>query len=150
MTRAFHRLLRLRVLLEELSELELEKHATQLRRLETAVEQHRASARAVRGEAVQLLMTMQDTDAWQVGVADVEVLGWKAGKLQSMADSHRPDVEVAREDLLARRLERRQVETLAAAAARTEEKERVRREQKQIDDWFQSRVVREKRDRREE
>jgi flagellar export protein FliJ len=142
MKHPLERVLRLRALLEELSHRELERRATALRRLETAGERQRGLARAARGAGLRRLT--EGEAEWLLEIADAEILTWKGGKLRSLAESRRPEVEAARAAMLERRLERRQVETLVTEAAEAEETAEARREQKRIDDWFQSQVARRK------
>lgn len=144
MTGQLDRLLRVRQLLENFSHLELERRAVEVRQLEKSAERQRRLALTARSDALALLNTPNEavTPAWLVSIADADILRWKRARLAARAASRRPALEAARRDLLARRLERRQVETLAAAAGAVREKIRRRREQNQVDDWFQSRAAR--------
>ena len=144
MKRSLHRLLRIRALLESLSLLELQKKTGELRALEGAAEHERNRARAARSVALRGLTEGAEASAWLTEVADADLLTWRRGRLRKLAEGQRPQVDAAREDLLSRRRELRQVETLADAAAATEETERIRREQRLADDWYQSRRAREK------
>ena len=51
--------------------------------------------------------------------------------------ARQPRVDAAQAAWLDRRLERRQVEILLAAAAQADEHTRTRREQRDVDDWVQ-------------
>jgi hypothetical protein len=144
MMRPLDRLLRLRRSIENLAFLELEKRKAEAHRLEQGAEQQRRLALATRSGALALLErggAEMQTD-WLLHVADAEILSWKRARLAAQAMARRPGIEAARREMLARRLERRQVGMLAAAAASALEKEQIRREQNQADDWFQSRAVR--------
>jgi hypothetical protein len=143
-SRNLQRILRVRRLLEDLAHLELEKKTAEMRRLETAAAGQRSLALAARTDAMQILEGRKDsaTPDWLMGIADAEILAWKGGRLAALARARRPDIEAARAELLGRRLDRRQLESLAAEAAQAELQTEVRREQKQADDWFQSRVAR--------
>ncbi len=145
MKHPLHRVLRLRSLLEDLSQLELEQRGAEVRRLEAAAEQEQTKARAARRDGLQRL-TAGEME-WMLEVADAEILAWKGARLRSLAESRRPEVEAARAALLERRLERRQVEALLTEAAEAEAMHEARREQQGVDDWFQSRTAREKPDR---
>jgi flagellar export protein FliJ len=135
-----HRLLAIRTLLEDLAHLEFEKRAAEIRRLETAAEREGRLALAARADALRLLVEpASSAEAWLVGIADADLLAWKRGALTALARAGRPALERARADLFTRRLERRQVEIIAAAAAEAEKHEQMRRDQKRVDDWFQSR-----------
>ncbi len=136
------RLLRLRGLLEEQMQLDLELRRSQMRRLETAVSDHEKRARAARGDALEHLAG--GGDEWLLDSADAEILAWKSARLRLMAESRIPEVEEARAALLARRKERRQVESLVNRAAECEALEEARAEQKRVDDWYQSRATRQK------
>jgi hypothetical protein len=144
MRRPFDRLLRIRRMVENLSLLELEKRNAEARQLELGAERQRRLALATRSGALALLERggAETPTDWLLGVADAEILSWKRARLAAQAQARRPGIEVARREMLARRLERRQAETLAAAAAAALEKERIRREQNRADDWFQSRAAR--------
>ncbi len=144
MKRNLDRLLRIRDLLEEHSRLELERKAIAVREAEQAAARQGLMAQAARGAALRLLAEAapQCTPAWLTEIADAELLSWRKTRLLRIAQSRRPAFESAREALLARRLERLQVETLAAAAAKAQESVRARREQRNIDDWFHSRAAR--------
>jgi hypothetical protein len=142
--RPLERLLRVRQLLENLSHLELGRRTAEVRRLEQGAERQSRRALVARSDALELLETgcVEGTPAWLVGVADAEILRWKRACLAARAAARRPAMEGARRELLARRLDRRQAETLAGAAAAVREKTQRRREQNQVDDWFQSRAAR--------
>jgi flagellar export protein FliJ len=133
------RVLRLRALMEELSQLEHERRSGEVRQLEMAAEGERARSRAARGDAVGRL-TAGEVE-WLLGFSDADLLAGKSGKLRLLAESKRPEAEAARSALRERRMERRQVETLVTEAAAEEATEAARREQKRIDDWFQSRAA---------
>jgi flagellar export protein FliJ len=142
MKHSLGRVLKLRALLEELSQLKLARQNTEVRQLETAAEALRTRARAAHGDRLRRLA---EGDAeWHVEVADEEILAGYRTRLRECAESRRPELEASRAELLERRLERRQVETLVTEAAASEATDEARREQKRIDDWFQSRAARAK------
>jgi len=140
MKHPLRRVLRLRRLLEEQTQQELERRSAEVRRLENAAGEQRTRARRARGEALRQL-TSGGAD-WLVEVADAEILAWKSARLRSQAESRLPELEAARTALLERRVERRQVETLVTEAAAAGALDESRREQRRIDDWFQSRAAR--------
>lgn len=146
MTRPLHRLLRIRELVEDLALLDFEKKNAKMRALETSAKEQRQLALALRGDAVRSLIGEPSTgrDAWLMSIADAEISGWKEERLDALAGAEKPVVEQAREQLLTRRVERRQVEILRDSAARAEEKRQVRQEQNRTDDWFQSHGTRPK------
>lgn len=135
MKHPLRRLLKLRALMEELSQLELERRHGEVRRLEAAAERGRAEARTTRRDALRRLEA--GDPEWGMDFADADLLAWKSGNLLALAEARRPEVEAARAEFLERRLERRQVETLVEEAAAAEAIEDGRREQKSVDDWFQ-------------
>lgn len=145
MKHPLRRVLQLRTLLEEQSQLDLARRSGELRRLETMAGELRKKARAARGDVLRQLVA--GGAEWLLEIADAEILGWKSSRLRSQAESRRPDVEAARAALLERRVERRQVDVLVSEGAMAEARDEMRREQKRIDDWFQSRAAREKRGR---
>jgi hypothetical protein len=134
------RVLRIRELLEELAHFDLERKTTEARALEAGAEQQRRLALALREEAFEALglRAADVTQPWLMSIADADIHAWKRDKLAGQAEARKPAMEAARAEFLARRLDRRQVEMLVAGDVKAEEKERVRREQKQVDDWFQS------------
>lgn len=142
MKRGLQRVLRVRALLEDLSRVELERRASERNRLLAVAERQQEARQAARGGA--LLRLAEGDSQWLVEMADADLLGWQRGKLLAAAEQRLPGVESARGEMLARRVERRQVETLLAEAAAAADEERKRREQKQVDDLFQSRRLREK------
>ena len=111
-----------------------------MRFLETAAERQRQLALSVRADALQMLAGNESAgrEPWLMRIADAEILDWKEEDSKLSREEGQGAVREAREELLARRLERRQVEALLATAARAEKKGQVRREQNLIDDWFQS------------
>jgi hypothetical protein len=144
MRRPLDRLLRIRRMIENLALLELETRNAEARQLEQGAELQRRLALAVRSEAL-VLLERENADMapeWLLGVADAEILSWKRARLAAQARARRPAIESARREMLARRMERRQVESLAAAAAAALEKKQIRRDQNQVDDWFRSRAAR--------
>jgi Flagellar FliJ protein len=143
MKRPMHRLLRVRELVEDLARLAFEGKNAEMRSLATAAERQRRLARSGRADAVQILAGGASTgrEGWLMKMADAEISSWKEAKLEALREAAKPAVDQAQGELLARRVERRQVEILHENAARAEEKREVRREQNRTDDWFQSRAA---------
>jgi flagellar export protein FliJ len=135
------RVLRIRGLLEDVARFDLGKKNAEVRALEGDADRQRQLALVLRGEALEALESRMAgaTMPWLMGIADAEIHAWKRDKLAGQALARKPGMDAARAEFFARRLDRRQVEMLVAGDVRAEEKERVRREQKQVDDWFQSR-----------
>ena len=137
MRKNLRQVLRIRALLEDRARAELESRTQAVRQLENAADRERSGAMASRSDAVGLLTAGEDSALWQLDLADAEILEWKSERLRAQAEAEKPAAAAAREAMLERRRERRQAETLVEAAERLEEQERVRREQRQVDDWFQ-------------
>lgn len=135
------RVLRIRGLLEDVAHFELEKKTAEVRALEGGAARQRQLAMVLRGEAFAELGSKAAgaTLPWLMAIADADIHAWRRDKLAAQAEARKPGMEAARAEFLARRRDRRQVEMLVAGALRAEEKERVRREQKQVDEWFQGR-----------
>lgn len=147
MKRSLTRLLRVRELMEDLAQFDFERRSAEMAALEQAAGQQRRLAESTRAEAAENLIEEQP-EAWLSKRTDAEILGWKRGRLEALAQAAQPVVNQKRQQLLERRTERRQVEMLQAEAARAEEKDRHRQEQNRTDDWFQSRAAREDRTRK--
>lgn len=143
MKRRLERIVRIRKLLEELAQSDLGRQIAEARFLEQSAAAHREKSGAARMDAWQLLESGA-TPAWLLGISDADLLAWKGERLEALAVARQPGIEAARRELLGRRIERRQLEILDEAAAQAETRERIRREQKAADDWFQSRSSREK------
>jgi hypothetical protein len=141
------RVLRVRALLENLSRLELERKIGETGHLRTAAEQQQWLAQLTREDALQILTGGESKkhEPWLMKIADADILGWKGERLGALAAEAERAIGQAREEMLARRLERRQVEALLSVAARAEKKVRTRREQNLTDDWFRGGYTREDR-----
>ena len=137
MKRSLDRVLRVRRLQEGLAELDFAGRQAEMRALEQGAASQRRLARSVRSATWQLLPS-EATPGWLLGMSDAEILVWKGDQLAAAAEGRQQLVDAARSALLARRLDRRQLEMLAAAAERNAQREARRREQKAADDWFQS------------
>jgi len=150
MKRSLRRLLQVRELVEDLAQLEWEAKSAQMRALEESARREGRMARAIQRNAVEDLTAEKAgrREDWRLNMADAGIAGWKEARLGVLAEAARPAVDRAREDLLVRRQERRQVEILSAAAAHAEEKREIRHDQNRTDDWFQSRSMRGNRRRR--
>jgi hypothetical protein len=140
MKRKLDRILRIRELVEELSRLDLEGKAADLRNLKMRAESQTRLALQTRAAAVRILTDEESAKntAWQMTIADAEIFNWKEAKLQALARAEQSVIDKAREELLERRRARLQVEILHTNAVREEEKRRIRGEQNRTDDWFQS------------
>lgn len=138
MKRTLERVLRIRMLLEHRSLAELENQNTQLRGIAGEAERQRSAAADSREGALRRLASGSD-ESWLLDIADADLFDCRRTRFEQQAAKCRSEADAAREELLTRRRERRQVETLVAAAMAAEEADAVRREQRSVDDWFQSR-----------
>jgi flagellar export protein FliJ len=139
MSRSFRRLSRVRELLEDEARLELETKTAEMRELEDSAERQRQWVLETRAEAVkELTGGPLSSGAWRVNIADGSLADRRRERFRALAEMARPVVEEARQKVVERRRERRQVEILCAASLREEAKCERRQEQNRTDDWFQS------------
>ena len=138
-SRAMRRLMQVRVLEEELREAVLESAVGDLRRMELALvaakERERSgrqqvTASAKTGELVDRIAGLEETRA---------ALRHGAALKPRIAEA---ELEVARrrQEFLAKRIERRQVETLIQKTEAEDAVDAGRRAQQELDDWFLSRA----------
>lgn len=129
------RLLRVLELEEEQARRLLEAATAELRQLERA----RASAleRARCGRALVATSAASGQLADRIAGLEETRLGQRAVlALTPHIAGARSRVEARREEFIAKRIERRQVETLVRAAEAREAREAAQREQQMLDDWF--------------
>ncbi len=140
-SRALRRLLRVRALEEEQARLELEAAMGDLRRLEyaraAATERDRRGRRLIEasaetGEAADRLAGIEETRAAERFTQ--ALMPRIAGREQ--------DVASLREEYLERRVERRQAATLIEEDEARDGRDRDRRSQQALDDWFRNRLHR--------
>lgn len=140
--RALRRLLRIRELEEEQSRLALESALGDLNRLNHAqaanVERDRRGRRLV--EASVHSGTSQDRLA---GLEETRAANRFVLALAPRIEDAEQDVASLREEYLASRVERRQVETLILEAEAQDALESERKSQQGLDDWFRNRMHRE-------
>jgi hypothetical protein len=139
--RALRRLLRIRELEEEHCRVAMESALAELHRLEHALAANQDRDR--RGRA--LLQASAHTGELQDRLAAIEE-SKAAMRVAAVLESRRPRAEQQlgqlREQYLAKRVERRQVETLIEEAAAREALDTGRRTQMGLDDWFRNRMHR--------
>jgi hypothetical protein len=137
-SRALRRLLRIRDIEEEQCRLALDLAVQDLTRLQNALGEaaHRSSggrrlvqASASSGELADRLAGLEETRA-----ADCRTVA-----LMPRISDAAQDVAILREDYLAKRIERRQAETLIEEAEAQEVVESQRRNQQGLDDWYRNR-----------
>jgi hypothetical protein len=137
------RLLRIRGLIEDHARRDLKAKSAAVQSLEKAAGEQRQIARSMRASLVEgwAAGRVADTEAWPLQIADAEIAGSRAGRLDALTEVAKPAMDQAREELLVRRMERRQAEILRAAAVHAEAKRQVRHDQNRIDDWFPNRSM---------
>ena len=140
MPSSLSRVLRVRALQEELARMELETETARLREFEEIAAQAACEARSSRerwfvmvegergGQEASSLRIAED-DAWSMAVG-------RRAQAEARRPAQEARVERARAEFLAGRRDRKQVESLLAAAADIERLQRDRREQRRVDDWF--------------
>jgi hypothetical protein len=140
-SRALRRLLRIRELEEEQNRLALESASGELNRLERALaaafERERQGRRLV--EASARSNQLMDRFA---GLEETRSAGLHAIALGPRIDAKQEDVTARRQEFLAKRVERRQAETLIEETEAREAIESDRRGQQSLDDWYSSRLYR--------
>ena len=141
-SRALRRLLRIRELEEEQNRLALGSASGELNRLEGALtatfERERQGRRLV--EASAHSNQMMDRFA---GLEEARSASLHAIALGPRIDAKQEEVTARRQEFLAKRVERRQAETLIEETEAREAIEAGRRGQQSLDDWFNSRKFRE-------
>lgn len=140
------RLLKLRALVEESSKLELERRAALAARIDRAQERERATVRESRGEVVKTVsqngeaaeQSRERTLEW----SNVESAAWRERQLYPLAQATARKVKEGREEFFERRKQRQQVESVIEAQRAREHVERDRRAQRDLDDWFGMKQIR--------
>jgi len=153
MSRALQRILRLRSLLEEESRIQLEKLALQLARIEDACAKENGRAAISNDVAFSSITRVNYTlapetvdshfstpqaakEAWLLAMTDREVTRRRQEQLEKLARAVARLMEVHREEMITRRKERLQVETVLRNEAALRKDELDRRQQRILDDWF--------------
>lgn len=147
--RNLDQVLRIRGVMEDLARAEMEMRSSAVRQLEDAASRQRGAALVIRRDGWEELAKREagednfgGENAWLLGLTDAEILEWKSERSSEQAEAEKPALAKAREAMMERRRERQQMETLVDVALRLEVQTLVRREQQQIDDWFQGRASR--------
>ena len=149
MPAALARLLRLRALLEESSRVELELRAALAARIDRAQERERETARASRGLVIEAICDKDSLDGQgesrTVEWTNAETASWREQQLEPIAQATARRVAEGRAAFFERRTERQQVEAILDAAKAREQMEHDRRTQRELDDWFGMKLIRERR-----
>jgi flagellar biosynthesis chaperone FliJ len=140
-SRALRRLLRIRDLEEEQCRLALESATGSLHRLQHALEA--AFERGRRGRRlIEASVHSGELPDRLAGLEEMRSAGCHAqAQVPRIADAEL-DVAALREEFLAKRVERRQAETLIEKTEARDAIETARRSQQNLDDWFGNRMHR--------
>lgn len=137
MKASLFRLLQVRRLLEERAGHDLQRKASELRRLEDeAKERHRLALEA-RSKAVHAMLS--GAESW-LELADAEIFLWRKRRTEAVADRVGDEVTELEALRMARRMETQQTEALVSEMEQAQNRERRRREQQHLDEWFRSRM----------
>lgn len=149
MSAALARLLNLRWLVEESSRMELEARAALAARIDSVQRRERESARESRERAVATIAA-PGSAAEQAAERTMEWMNAESAlgrerQLEPLARAAAERVAEEREEYFARRKERRQVESVLEAERARLRVEQERRAQRDLDDWFGMKLIRERR-----
>jgi flagellar biosynthesis chaperone FliJ len=140
-SRALRRLLRVLHLEEEETRRALESALNDLRRLEHALAAAAARNRSGRGLVVRSAVTGELADRL-AGLEESLAAARRTAALQPRIRDAEQQVAACRAVYLAKRVERRQAETLVEEAAARDALEAARRTQRSLDDWHLGRLRR--------
>jgi hypothetical protein len=129
------RLLRLRSLLEDVSRVELEARLQELAQIERAVVHSQDSARAMRQRSFACVAQHRNADRLEAEAVG-EWVAWEKKIFEKASRSKTAEVDAAKATYLERRKERHQVGSVIEAEAAADAIEQGRREQQELDDWF--------------
>jgi flagellar export protein FliJ len=139
---ALQRLLRIRDLEEEQSRLALESALGELHRLQSALEA--AQDRDRRGrKLVKASAGSGELPDRLAGLEEIRTAQRHATSLEPRIADAENDVTALREEFLAKRVERRQAETVIQETEALDALEDERRGQRALDDWYRARLYRE-------
>ena len=146
-SRAMRRLLRVLEMQEEQARVQMESALGDLRRLERALnaagERERAGRRLVTSSAAANATASEATDRL-AGVEESRMASREAAALKPRIAGAGAVVNERRREFLDKRIERRQAETVIEHAETLEATESRRRGQRESDDWFLGKGLREK------
>jgi hypothetical protein len=129
------RLLRLRLLLEDVSRMELEVCLQELAQVETVVALRNEGRKTIRQQSFAGFAGA-DNAVWIEAEAMSEWTAWEQGILETARQKKAAEVSVAKASYLERRKEYRQVKSVIEARMAELAMEQTRREQRELDDWF--------------
>lgn len=137
---ALRRLLHIRDLEEEQHRLALESARTELRRLESALENATVRGRLGR-DLAQGRRSIESIDR-QAGMVEAGSAELLAAVLLPRIGESRENAARRTQEFLNKRVERRQAETLIEASEAADVLEAARRGQQGLDEWYRSRLYR--------
>jgi len=140
-SRAMRRLLQVRVLEEELSQAALESAVGDLRRMEAALVAAQERERNGRRQVTASASTGELVDRI-AGLEETRAAARHGAALRPRIAEAELEVARRRQEFLAKKIERRQVETLIRKTEAGDAVEAGRRGQRHLDDWFLSRAQR--------
>jgi flagellar export protein FliJ len=135
---SLRRLLHIRVLEEEQHKIALEAALAELHRLENALRAMRARERSGREHLASASRSGDATDRI-AGIVECESARHGAQVIEARIPQAALRAGAAREQYLAKRVERRQVETVIEEAKAAQNAEATRRSQQSTDEWFSTR-----------
>jgi flagellar biosynthesis chaperone FliJ len=135
---SLRRLLHIRTLEEEQRRIALESALSDLHRLENALRVARASERGGR-QRVALSSRSGDTTDRIAGIVECETARRSARFIEARIPQAMLRANAARDEYLAKRVERRQVETVIQETQNAQDAEAARRNQQIVDEWFSAR-----------
>lgn len=140
------RLFRLRLLLEESSRTEVERRTAFAALIESARQREREGARDNRARALRLICETvadaeQDARQRTLEWSNAEAALWRERQLQPLAQAAARRLAEQRDEFLARRRERWQVESILDAEKMRAKSEQERRTQRDLDDWFSAKQI---------
>lgn len=148
MPAALGRLLKIRRLLEDSTRVELERRVVFAARVERARERDQASIFRIREQALAAIIDehnpQESADRRTLEWSDAENATIRRQQLRTIAETAESRVVEARAAFLARRTERRQLESVLDAELELQKRELDRRAQRNLDDWFSLKQVRQK------
>lgn len=149
MTDALDRLLRLRILLEDAARADLEKQVMLAARVDRARQREEEGALRLRNEGLVWMLagggpagstgrmeTVDEAERRFLAERERESVLPRRERLRRMAEREGGRMLACQEEFLARRKARQQVEILLRAEARGHRVDEMRREQRDLDDWF--------------
>jgi len=134
-SRTLKRLLRVRELEEEQRRVALETAQNELNRLKMAIDSAVDRQRRGRRLIESSVLNGEQTDRF-AGVEEIRTGERIAAFLQPHLATHQALVEQRREEYMAKRIERRQAETLIEESLKREAVEEARKSQLALDEWY--------------